>query len=558
MEITKIPKKTVTLITPKSASVVDKNKYQQKRVAAYCRVSTDSDEQLTSYTTQKKVYTEMIQQRKDWTLAGIYADEGISGTMAKNRDQFNKMIKDCLDGKIDYIITKSVSRFARNTVDCLDYVRLLKGRGIGIIFEEQNIDTLKTDSELYLVIYAGFAQSESESISKNITWAKRKNFEEGIVSYSYGHLLGYKKGPDGQPEIVPEEAEIVRSVFEMFLTGLSTTDICKKLNEQGAMTKQKKDKWYASTVANILRNEKYCGDAILQKTVTIDCINKKHKKNTGEAPMYYVQNAHAPIVSRETFNKVQEELIRRNAIPLANKSNALSSKARYSKYALTEVMHCAECGSRYRRVTWVRADGPKVVWRCINRVDNNVRFCPDSATILETDLQAAIVRAINRFNQEDSASYTTLLKVSMCDALGFRNGAVEIGFLTQRINALNTRMMDLVNETLAEGNDIETKDAELKEISTEIEQLNAQIEAIRETAQASIPGQELRLQEISGKIASWEKGLTEYDDSVVRQIVECIKVHHDGTLEVIFGGGITITEQIPVSSKSNCGRKASQ
>ncbi len=175
MSVTVIPKKTVTLIEPSRNLVVDKQKYRQKRVAAYCRVSTDSDEQLTSYNTQMQVYTEMIAENHDWEFAGMYADEGISGTRADKRPQFTKMINDCLNGKIDMIITKSVSRFARNTVECLEYVRMLKARGIGIIFEEQNIDTLKTDSELYLVIYAGFAQSESESMSKNITWAYRKN-----------------------------------------------------------------------------------------------------------------------------------------------------------------------------------------------------------------------------------------------------------------------------------------------------------------------------------------------------------------------------------------------
>lgn len=178
MEVTKVPKKIVTVIEPKRSMTVDKEKYRQKRVAAYCRVSTDSEEQLISYANQKKVYTEMIASRKDWCFAGLFADEGKSGTRADKRPEFNKMINDCLAGKIDYIITKSVSRFARNTVDCLDYVRMLKSKGIGVYFEEQQIDTLKTDSELYLVIYAGFAQSESESISKNITWSVRKKFEE--------------------------------------------------------------------------------------------------------------------------------------------------------------------------------------------------------------------------------------------------------------------------------------------------------------------------------------------------------------------------------------------
>ena len=205
MAVQKIPKKTVTLIEPKRTFLVDKEKYRQKRVAAYCRVSTDNEEQLTSYTNQMKVYKDMINSRKDWEFAGMYADEGISGTRADKRPAFTKMINDCLAGKIDYVITKSVSRFARNTVECLEYVRMLKGRDIGIFFEEQNIDTLKSDSELYLVIYAGFAQSESESISKNITWSVRKNFEDGKAIFVYKKLLGYKKGEDGCPEIAPEE-----------------------------------------------------------------------------------------------------------------------------------------------------------------------------------------------------------------------------------------------------------------------------------------------------------------------------------------------------------------
>ena len=278
MEVKVIPKKTVTLIPPKTKFYVDKDKYQQKRVAAYCRVSTGSEEQLTSYNTQKKVYTEMIAANKEWTLAGIYADEGISGTQTKNRAEFNRMIKDCMDGKIDYIITKSVSRFARNTVECLDYVRSLKSRGIGILFEEQNIDTLKTDSELYLVIYAGFAQSESESMSKNVTWAFRKNFEEGKVQYNYSKLVGYRKGPDGKPEIIPEEAEIIRTIFTMYLAGSTTREIIDQLYAMDVPTKCGKQKWGVSTILRILRNEKYCGDAILQKTVTVDCITKTVKK----------------------------------------------------------------------------------------------------------------------------------------------------------------------------------------------------------------------------------------------------------------------------------------
>ena len=232
MNVTKIPKKTISIIEPKLSMVVNKEQYHQQRVAAYCRVSTDSEEQLTSYTNQKKVYTEMIAAKPEWEFAGLYADEGISGTRADKRPQFQRMINDCIAGKIDYIITKSVSRFARNTVDCLDHVRMLKARGIGVYFEEQNIDTLQIDSELYLVIYAGFAQSESESISKNVTWTYRKRFEEGRPVFNYKCLLGYRKSEDGTPEIVPEEAAIVKRIFNMYLAGETANRISAKLKEE--------------------------------------------------------------------------------------------------------------------------------------------------------------------------------------------------------------------------------------------------------------------------------------------------------------------------------------
>ena len=311
MEVTKVPKKIVTVIEPKRSMTVDKEKYRQKRVAAYCRVSTDSEEQLVSYANQKKVYTEMIASRKDWCFAGLFADEGKSGTRADKRPEFNKMINDCLAGKIDYIITKSVSRFARNTVDCLDYVRMLKSKGIGVYFEEQQIDTLKTDSELYLVIYAGFAQSESESISKNITWSVRKKFEDGTPVFMYKRFLGYRKGADGEPEIVPSEAVIVERIFNLYLAGETVDKISKMMQAENYDIPGKTISFSKGMIMNMLSNERYCGDAILQKSVTIDCIEKKRKKNTGEAPMYYVQNNHPAIIDRVTFNKVQEELARR-------------------------------------------------------------------------------------------------------------------------------------------------------------------------------------------------------------------------------------------------------
>ena len=270
----------------------------------------------------------MIASRKDWCFAGLFADEGKSGTRADKRPEFNKMINDCLAGKIDYIITKSVSRFARNTVDCLDYVRMLKSKGIGVYFEEQQIDTLKTDSELYLVIYAGFAQSESESISKNITWSVRKKFEEGTPVFMYKRFLGYRKGADGEPEIVPSEAVIVERIFNLYLAGETVDKISKMMQAENYDIPGKTISFSKGMIMNMLSNERYCGDVILQKSVTVDCIEKKRKKNTGEAPMYYVQNNHPAIIDRVTFNKVQEELaMRKTKTPGSAKSSITSIPA---------------------------------------------------------------------------------------------------------------------------------------------------------------------------------------------------------------------------------------
>lgn len=542
MEVRKIAKKTITVIEPKQALLVDKAKYQQTRMAAYCRVSTDSAEQKTSYETQKQVYTDMIARRKDWMMVGIYADEGISGTRADKRPEFNKMIKDCLAGKIDYIITKSVSRFARNTVECLEFVRMLKARNIGILFEEQNIDTLKCDSELYLVIYAGFAQSESESMSKNITWAFRKNFEEGKVVINYKRMVGYRKGEDGKPEIVPEEAEIVRNIFEWFLAGRTPREIVAMLQADGVQTKCGKVKWQVSTILRILKNEKFCGDAILQKTVTLDCISKTHKKNTGEAPMYYVHNNHDPIISRETFNKAQEELLRRNALKPAT-SSTVTAQGRYSRYALSEILHCDECGSRYKRCTWTSSGEKQIVWRCVNRLQFGKKYCKSSPTIREDILHQAIVRAINRFNQENETTYRLLMKASLSDALGIGGSNEEMELLTRRIDSLNKKMMALVSEAVAEGQSIDDNEGEFKEISDEIAQLNNRVSAIKELM-TNDENAKNRLESINAKVEELKDGITEYDDTIVRQMIECIKVYDDNKIEVIFGGGTSIVEEL--------------
>lgn len=541
MEVQRIPKRTVSVIEPQKSILVDKEKYHQKRVAAYCRVSTDSEEQLTSYQNQTRVYTEMIAANKEWEFAGLYADEGISGTRADKRPEFQRMIRDCQNGKIDYIITKSVSRFARNTVECLEYVRSLKAQGIGIFFEEQNIDTLKNESELYLVIYAGFAQSESESISKHITWTYRKKFEEGKVSFQYKNFLGYRKGADSQPEIVPEEAAIVERIYEMFLAGQPVKVIAQTLQAEKIEIPGKNLSFSKNMIMNILRNEKYCGDCILQKTVTVDCISKTRKANQGEAPMYIVENNHPAIISREVFNRAQEELSRRNSLRLQSDKTAITANGRYSKCALTEVLHCAECGSRYKRVTWSIHGKKKIVWRCVSRLDYGKKYCKKSITVEEATLHGAIVRALNRFHVEDESTYLTLMKATIGEAIGINGGSEEIDLLTRRIDALNKRMLDLVNETVAAGKDVESSEDEFKGISDQIEQLDRRIVAIQESIHKD-GSRQARLEEIQSIIAKRSANETQYDDSIVRQMIECIKVHSDGRLTIIFGGGYEIKE----------------
>ena len=543
MEVQRIPKRTVSVIEPQKSILVDKEKYHQKRVAAYCRVSTDSEEQLTSYQNQVRVYTEMIAANKEWEFAGLYADEGISGTRADKRPEFQRMIRDCQNGKIDYIITKSVSRFARNTVECLEYVRSLKAQGIGIFFEEQNIDTLKNESELYLVIYAGFAQSESESISKHITWTYRKNFEDGKVSFQYKRLLGYRKGEDGKPEIVPEEAAIVERIYEMFLAGQPVKMIAQTLQAEKIEIPGKNLSFSKNMIMNILRNEKYCGDCILQKTVTVDCISKTRKANQGEAPMYIVENNHPAIISREVFNRAQEELIRRQALQAKSDKTSITATGKYSKYALTEVLQCAECGSRYRRVTWTAHGRKKIVWRCISRLDYGTKHCKDSITVEEEALHGAVVRALNRFHTEDESTYLALMKATIGEAIGINGGSEEIDLLTRRIDTLNKRMLDLVNETVAAGKDVESSEDEFKGISDQIEQLNRRIAAIQESIHKD-GSRQARLEEIQNIIAERNANETQYDDSIVRQMIECIKVHNDGKLTIIFGGGYEIEETL--------------
>ena len=380
--------KVVRVIQPeKTAKELIEEKFRKKRVAAYCRVSTQQEEQLNSYGVQVNYYTEKINNEPQWTLVDIFADRGITGTSVKKRDEFNRMIRMCKRGKIDMIITKSISRFSRNTVDCLKYVRMLRDLNIDVYFEEQGLHSIDRSSELYITIYGSIAQTESENISANVKWGKAQSAKEGNVPFNYKTFLGYRRGADGKPEIDPEQAEIIKFIYSSYLDGDSLRTIAEKHNNDGILTPANKRKWSSPTVKSILQNEKYKGDAILNKTYVVDCISKKVRKNNGERVKYYVENNHPAIIDSATFARVQQEMARRTSKKRVKMIGTKTNQGRYSSlYALTELLVCGECGTPYRRCTWTASGKKKIVWRCINRLDYGKKYCHHSPSLEEKKL----------------------------------------------------------------------------------------------------------------------------------------------------------------------------
>jgi len=531
----------VTIIPAKMQTAENRDKYHQLRVAAYCRVSTEQEEQQNSYQVQIAYYTDLINRKKEWTLVGIFADEGISGTQTKKRTEFNRMIRMCKNKKIDLVITKSISRFARNTVDCLEYVRLLKDLGIGVIFEKESINTLTMTSEFMIALYGSFAQAESESISKNVSWGKEKAYREGRVQFQYKHLLGYKRGGNGEPAIVPEEAETIRLIFKLFLDGYSMKEIAVTLKNMGKLNKYGDAEWRSNTISRILQNEKYVGDALLQKTYITDCITKKSRKNNGELPMYLVKNHHEPIISRADFNRVQEEMARRGAKKaIANKLGKTEQGKYSAKYALSELLICGECGSHYRRVTWTAKGYKEIKWRCINRIQYGKKKCHDSPTVDEQALHRAIVSTINKFCEvrDDVAK---VLRESITEVLDpNQNGSVRAA--QQRIDEL-ARNMDELIKLAALPETVATAMTDIERFSEEMKTLREFIETEKAKQAAANRGSD-ELNNVLQRLENEDFTLTEYDDVAVRQLIEKITVDSKDIITVTFKGGFEIRKDL--------------
>ena len=535
--------KVVRVIEPTiSVQETVNSTYRAIRVAAYCRVSTKQEEQLNSYENQVKHYTDRINAEPGWILEGIYADKGITGTSYKKRDEFNRMIRRCKQGKIDMIIVKSIARFARNTVDCLKFVRMLRDLDVDVYFEEQGIHSNQPGAEFYITIYGCIAQSESENISANVRWGKAQSAKEGNVPFHYKNFLGYRKGADGKPEIDPDEAEIVRFIYDRFLAGDSLGGIAQKLEDLQIPSPSGKPKWQFSTIQSILTNEKYKGDAIINKTYIKDCISKKVMINNGDRPKYYVENNHPAIIDSLTFSRVQEEIARRNSKKKVKQKGSKTEQGRYSsKYALTELLVCGECKTPYRRCTWTISGQKKIVWRCINRLDFGKKYCHNSPSIEESLLHRAIMRAIMDTALKNS-DVLKMLKLHI--GMGFEENTTED-------NALNIQVriaeIDAEFKAMLSGVSSDTVDAfddeKASALIMEKTELQKQLEQLQEIQQKRINTKH-RLDDIYTILDGLKNRPMEYDDQMVRQILECVTVDSKEQITVIFIGGLKIKQSL--------------
>lgn len=534
--------KLVRIIPPKPEfSGENRIDIRPKRVAAYCRVSTDKEQQEHSFETQKEMYTDMIMMKPNWQMAGIYADEGITGTIAKKRPDFMRMIEDCRKGKIDLIITKSVSRFSRNNLDCLLYVRELKEMGIPIIFEKEGINTLQVSSELLITLFSGLSQAESESISMNVKIGKRQSLKNGNVPFSYKSFLGYRKGADGKPEIDEEQAVIIRRIFAEYLAGKSLLDIAKGLTADEIPTARCKTNWSSARVQSILTNEKYKGDALLQKTYIVDCISKKSKKNNGELPMYYVENNHPAIIERAVFDRVQEEISRRNSKKKVKQVGTKTELGKYSgKYALSEILYCGNCGTPYRRCTWSKNGKKKIVWRCISRLDYGKKYCKDSPSIEESVLHNAIAEAITQKAHMENAD------------IGRIRSHIELYQNSQDTSSILAKQERLkaIQEHINQLTDMDSEAAQNGDFDTQFENLYAEMYAIKdeldeiERHKSKIKTGTDSIEEMTAVMRGLKNHPVEYNDIVVRQLIECIKVISKDILHIYFKDGTKIEADI--------------
>ncbi len=499
----------------------------RKRVAAYARVSTENEEQLNSYEAQVDYYTRHIKSNPEWEYVEVYSDEGISATSTKKREGFNRMVSDALEGKIDLIITKSVSRFARNTVDTLTIVRQLKEKGVEVYFEKENIYTLDSKGELLITIMSSLAQEESRSISENVTWGHRKRFADGKLMIPYGRFLGYEKGEDGFPKIVEKEAVVVRLIYKLFLEGKTIPGIARYLTNNKIPTPSGKEVWQASTILSILQNEKYKGDAMLQKSFTVDFLTKKKKANEGEVPQYYVENSHPAIVSPEVFDLVQHELGKCKGVKgYKTGGNCFSGR-----------IVCGECGSFYGSKVWHSTSKyRRIIWQCNYKFKNEEKC--KTPHLYEDDLKAAFVKAFNGLieNKDEilkdyEAIIKTLTDTSKLDkeSAKLQNECEVVAELIRKCIEENASKVMNQKEYQKRYTGLVKRYEEIKKAISEIDYKRQERNAKKENIKAFIKMLEKN-----------EALLAEFDEELWNAMIEKVKVYQEQKLVFIFKDGLEL------------------
>jgi len=510
-------KKVVTVIPIKPLEVIRGiPENSKKRIAAYCRVSTaDLKEQESSFESQVKHFTDTIARRSDWELVDIYADDGISGTTTTKRTEFLRMINECMAGKIDMIMTKSISRFARNTEDYLHFVRKLKDKGIAVHFETENINTLGAGGELLLTILSGMAQDSSRNQSDVTKWGILRQFESGKVIVNTTRFLGYDKNEDGELVINEEQAELVRRIFREYLEGKSYNAIAKGLTKDKVKTVTGNEKWWDSTISGMLENEKYYGAALLQKTITVNFLTHKRTANKGQSQKYMIDDNHLPIIAKEIFEKVQDEKERRALL----RGNLVGDRHKYSsKYPFSAKVFCGNCGNIFKRRQWNSNNASKkVVWQCKTYIMDGKDACGAKA-VDEIVLMEAFVRMFNRI-YENRQSFIKTMTENIEMIVLQKPDSRETEALDNRIEELKNELKKLIRFQVNNNADSEVYNEEYKIISEELGEVRKK-RLEHDKVNDLKDGMKLRFNEIIQTINSRESLLEEFDEEIFNALVE--------------------------------------